>query len=99
MGSFDARLTVAIHEALEELSRKTLLQIQTETAITWTGRAIAAYQIYMQTRSLEDLMAAEEFAHEGLEHAALAGPHVYMEMLECLHAAKVAVSAVPPTSA
>lgn len=96
MSTLDARLTVAMHKALEELSRKTLLDIQTDTAVTWAGRAVAAYQIYMGTRSLEDLMAAEEFAHESLEHAALAGPHVYMEVLECLHGAKIAVSAVPP---
>jgi hypothetical protein len=98
MSTLDARLTAAMHDAMEELSKKSLLQIQTETAITWTGRAIAAYNIYMHTQSLADLTAAEEFAHEGLEHAALAGPHVYMKMLECLHQAKVAVSAVPPTS-
>jgi len=98
MGALDVQLAAAMQKALEELQAKTLLTVQYETAITWGGRALAAYAMYSNSGSLQDLLAAEEYAHESLEHAALAGPHVYGAVLECLHKAKVAVSAVPPMS-
>lgn len=51
--------------AMPELQRKTLKQIQVETALTWAGRACAAAHL--------GLGEATEYAHEAIEHAALSG--------------------------
>ncbi len=52
--------------AMDELSQKSLMQIQCETAITWAYRAWAAYQ-------MQKPLDAVEYAHEAVEHAALCG--------------------------
>lgn len=62
-----------ITNAFSELQRKTLHNIQVETAYVWAGRAIAA-------KKLNKLHDAQEYAHEALEHAALAGSNVYAEI-------------------
>lgn len=56
----------AIEDGLAELRKKTLHQIQVETAIKWCGRACAAALM----GRMDD---AEEYAHEAIEHAALSG--------------------------
>ena len=55
-----------IRAGLDELSKKSLRQVQIDTALKWTGRAVAA----MKLGFFED---AHEYAHEALEHAALTG--------------------------
>lgn len=55
-----------VEKAKGELSNKSLKQIQVETALTWTGRACAS----MMRGEHDD---AIEYAHEGIEHAALSG--------------------------
>ena len=66
--------------ALNELSQKTLEQIQTETAIKWAYRAWAAYTFangHMINGRREMMSAAThnaaEYEHEAIEHAALCG--------------------------
>jgi len=54
-----------VERAIGELSRKNLRQIQRETAKVWYGRAIAAARLFHED--------ASEYAHEAIEHAALAG--------------------------
>lgn len=56
----------SIAEAVAELRKKSLHQIQVETAVKWAGRACAAARL-----GLHD--DAEEYAHEAIEHAALSG--------------------------
>lgn len=60
------QLEAAIRDGLVELQKKTLHQIQVETAIKWCGRACAAAHMGRH----DD---AEEYAHEAIEHAALSG--------------------------
>lgn len=55
-----------VRKALVELQRKSLRDIQIETALTWAGRACAAARLGLA----ED---AIEYAHEAIEHAALSG--------------------------
>lgn len=55
-----------IAKALEELKKKSLVEIQVETALVWCGRACAASQLGLQVDSVE-------YAHEAIEHAALSG--------------------------
>lgn len=56
----------SIGDALVELRKKTLHQIQIETAYKWAGRACAASMMGKPND-------AEEYAHEAIEHAALSG--------------------------
>lgn len=62
MYSFDR----AIADAVAELRKKSLHDIQVETAVKWAGRACGASLLGLP----ED---AEEYAHEAIEHAALSG--------------------------
>ena len=62
---FPERLAEAIEHARKELARKGLRGVQTDTAIKWLGRAVVA----KEQGKVED---AHEYAHEALEHAALA---------------------------
>ena len=57
--------------ALQELSTKTLQQIQVETAYTWAYRAWAAYRLSTQ-QFVPWAIDAREYEHEAIEHAALA---------------------------
>jgi hypothetical protein len=54
----------AIDAGMAELKKKSLRVIQTDTAIKWLGRAVAAVKL----GKTDD---AHEYAHEALEHAAL----------------------------
>lgn len=57
-----------------ELQGKTIEQIHYETAMTWAARAIAAQQLYNEGGRQEPrlLLDAYDYAHESLEHGALA---------------------------
>lgn len=93
MGVLD--LSAAIAKAMEELSVKSLYVIQCETSVTWAARALAAYTMYASTGRPQWLLDATEYAHEALEHAALAGPHIYESIFTRLHDAQVGVASVP----
>lgn len=58
-------LEQAIEAAQQELSKKSLRVIQTDTATKWLARAIVAQRM----GKTDDV---HEYAHEALEHAALA---------------------------
>lgn len=73
METFDSLLLAAYRKASVELSQKTMEDIQRETAFAWCGRAIAAFAIFEETRDIHNFSDAEEFGHEAIEHAALAG--------------------------
>lgn len=53
-------------QALTELTTKSLVQIQVETAFTWAYRAWAANELGL----VRDFC---EYEHEAIEHAALTG--------------------------
>ena len=53
--------------ALQELSSKTLQEVQQETALTWASRFWAARALGLPDAEIE------EYRHEACEHAALAG--------------------------
>lgn len=56
-----------IAKALDELKKKkSIIEIQVETALVWCGFACAAAQLGLQ-------VDAVEYAHEAIEHAALSG--------------------------
>jgi|SRR5581483_743917 len=66
---------IKLDEAKKELSEKTYLQIQEETAWKWASRAAAAYsEVSNQSTLMQKvglLNVAEEYKHEAVEHAAL----------------------------
>lgn len=62
--------------AREELQEKTYVEIQIETAWKWASRAAATYERVLElsgSSRLYQLMLAEEYCHEAIEHAALTG--------------------------
>ena len=63
----DADMRRAITAATQELSKKTLHEVQHQNALTWAGRACAAKVLGLPAEE------AHEYAHEALEHAALTG--------------------------
>lgn len=96
--NIDERILAAASKAAVELNTKTLCDVQIETAITWCGRALAAYYRYHHlfanpnvavTVKMQALADAEEFAHEAIEHAGLAGPDVYRAVFDYINSAKV----------
>lgn len=54
------------HTAIAELQKKSLLEIQRDTALTWAYRAAAARELGLEHDAIE-------YQHEALEHAALTG--------------------------
>ena len=62
-------------EAIEELMKKPLRQIQEETAYAWAWRAWAAYTLAKRASNVNDIikwrLVATELEHESYEHAAL----------------------------
>ncbi len=64
-----------VKEAREELSGKSYLEIQKETAIKWASRAAASYDLAIEEKDIHRKVAvfqvAEEYHHEAIEHAAL----------------------------
>ena len=66
-----------LDKAIADVSSKTLTQIQYETAWTWTARACVAAQLGKP----ED---AREYAHEGLEHAALSARPMFVDEIRAV---------------
>jgi hypothetical protein len=60
-------LTKEIAEARVELSQKSEIQIEKETAKKWMARAIVAYE-------LGQVIVGALYAHEAIEHGAHGGP-------------------------
>ena len=79
--SYAYALELATLEAASELQRAPLKTIQIQTAIKWGGRAIAAQTM----RRTQD---AHEYAHEALEHAALAGDSDLLTLLSAVFRAR-----------
>ena len=67
-------LDLAALEAMTELRTKSLRAVHVETAIRWCGRAIAA-------RAMGRHDDAREYAHEALEHAALADDSPLLDLV------------------
>lgn len=74
MDILSAQLAAATNKAMDEFHEKTIEMVQHATAIAWAGRALASYMLLAETGELQRLLDAEEYAHEALEHAALADP-------------------------
>jgi hypothetical protein len=68
-----------VEEATQELSGKTLIQVQTETAWKWAARAVAAFK----SNKKEDF---HEYCHEAYEHAALASVELLTEVRKAIDA-------------
>lgn len=66
-----------LDKAYQDVTSKTLTQIQYETAWTWTARACAAAR-------LGKASDAREYAHEGLEHAALSAKPMFVDELRAV---------------
>ena len=81
MESIEVLLGDAMQKAMAELQQKSIEDIQRATAITWGGRALAAYVIFEQTGDPHRLCDAEEFGHEAMEHAALDGDPVFSDAI------------------
>jgi hypothetical protein len=68
-------MSLKIAEAKEELSKKSYLEIQKDTAWKWASRAAASYELGVEEKSIHRKVAiyqvAEEYHHEAIEHAAL----------------------------
>ena len=78
---FEAILGEAMNEAMGELQQQTMEKIQHRTAITWAGRSLASYILFERTGDLQKLIDAEEFAHEAIEHASLAGVPGFSDLI------------------
>jgi hypothetical protein len=59
-------------DARHELLQKSRSAIEEETAFKWAARAVAAYRLFVETQSRPWLLDAVDYAHEAVEHAALA---------------------------
>lgn len=59
-----------IEAARRELDYKSHEQIETETSLKWAARAIAAYDIFLETSDLTYLFDASDYHREAIEHAA-----------------------------
>jgi hypothetical protein len=59
-----------LEAARAELRATSKAQIDTTTAETWGARAVAAHELFTETKSLGWLQCAIEYAHEAIEHAA-----------------------------
>jgi hypothetical protein len=59
--------------ARDELAKKTLADINRETAMLWGARALVALARYRETGIASWLSDATEYQHEAVEHAALSG--------------------------
>ncbi len=68
---FSQELLEATDKALDELTASTMAEIQRSTALTWAGRALAAYRYFEQTGEIGWLLDAADYGHEALEHASL----------------------------
>lgn len=71
----------AMNKAMGEVQQQSMEQIQHSTAITWAGRALASYALFERTGDMQKLLDAEEFAHEAVEHASLAGVPGFSDLI------------------
>lgn len=55
----------------EDIGKKSLNEIQKDTAEVWASRSIAAYKRFEKTKDPQWKIDAEEYRHEAVEHAAL----------------------------
>lgn len=85
--------------AILELSRKSLRQIQVETARTWAYRSWAARALAAASTSIGKMDKAEcfrmdalEYGHEALEHAALTGSDDVLREVRAILADSVSAS-------
>lgn len=64
-----------IDRSKDELEGKTIEDIERATALTWGGRAAAAFQLAVEADDLDErrrlLMDGENYRQEALEHAAM----------------------------
>lgn len=73
-----------IEEATKELRSKNIEEIEQATAVTWGGRAAAAFRLAAASTGDERqqwVMDAENYRQESLEHAAMTGDFVFLKKL------------------
>jgi hypothetical protein len=72
-------------KARKELGKKTLEDIEHETAITWGGRAVASYQVAHEAKGTADAVRrfaeGETYRQEALEHAAMVEDEAHLVAL------------------
>jgi N-methylhydantoinase A/oxoprolinase/acetone carboxylase beta subunit len=72
-------------KARKELAKKTLEDIEHETAITWGSRAVASYQLAHEARGAADAVRrfaeGETYRQEALEHAAMVEDEAHLVAL------------------
>jgi len=72
-----------IESAHRELVTKSKEEIEADTARKWCARALAAYQLFMQSGNLRWLNDAITYHGEAIEHAAHAdGDHTMLTFVE-----------------
>lgn len=81
-----------VHRAMQERAEKTMPEIQHTTAVTWAARAIAAYIAYDRNGDVRDLLDAEEYRHEALEHGSLADSGLCATINETLDQVRTSLS-------
>ena len=59
--------------ALREVTTKSEVALERETAKKWAERALACRKQYEKTGQIKWLLRAENYAHESIEHGALGG--------------------------
>ncbi len=65
-------MILAVDEAVLEVTTKSDLQLEKETAFKWAARAAACFQLYAESEDVKWLVRGDGYRHEALEHAALA---------------------------
>jgi hypothetical protein len=73
-----------VNEASLEIATKSRETIEMETAYKWAARAMASYMRFQKTGSTFLLFDAEDYRHEALEHAAMAGASVLNQVHKVL---------------
>lgn len=79
---------IKIEEAKQELLKKSLDDIQRETAYKWASRALAARAMFEQNQQF--MLDYHEYMHEALEHAALVEDGEFFMEIKTLFAPKEA---------
>jgi hypothetical protein len=80
-----------LDEAVKEVKQKSYTEIQVETAWKWSSRACAMYIAVVEAPREQKLAfwtMSEEYAHEGIEHAALSGDNASVLLKEIQEAMK-----------
>lgn len=70
---------IHFEKAVDELQKKTMIDIEWETAQTWGGRAAASFQMACDAAdtptALKHFFQGENFRQEAMEHAAMVEDH------------------------